>query len=323
MRTSFLLAASVLFANACTPLLAKGPVITDPKKADKDFEIQGEYYGSVNLDGGNEVVGCQVIALGDGKFTSVGYYGGLPGKGWTPEKDKHAGSGQWEGNVVVVSDEHVKGTIKDGEMTVTYDDSPIGTLKRIVRKSPTLGQKPPKDAVVLFDGKSAEEWVDGKLENGLLVHGTKSKKEFQSHKLHIEFRLPYQPNDRGQQRGNSGIYLQSRYEVQMLDSFGLEGENNECGGIYSIRKPNLNMCFPPLQWQTYDVEFHAAKFDGGKMITKPTMTVHHNGVLVHDKVKLPKSTTAAKMKPGPEPGPVYLQDHGCPVSYRNIWVVEL
>ncbi|MFC1757361.1 DUF1080 domain-containing protein [Planctomycetota bacterium] len=323
MRISLRVLAALLIINLGQNAIAKGPVITDPEKADKDFEIQGEYYGSINVDGEELAVGAQVIALGDGKFSSVGFYGGLPGKGWSRDMKKGHGTGEWEGNVVVVQDDTVKGTIRDGEMIVTHDGATLAKLKRIERKSPTLGQKPPENAIVLFDGKSASEWVDGKVENGLLVHGTKSKRTFQNHKLHVEFRLPYQPNDRGQQRGNSGIYLQSRYEVQMLDSFGLEGENDECGGIYGIKKPDVNMCFPPLQWQTYDIEFRAANFEGAKMTEKPTMTVYHNGVLVHEKVELPKSTTAAKMKPGPEPGPVYLQDHGNPVSYQNIWVVEL
>jgi hypothetical protein len=157
------------------------------------------------------------------------------------------------------------------------------------------------------------------------MEGTTSKQGFGSHKLHIEFRIPYQPEDRGQGRGNSGIYAQGRYEVQMLDSFGLAGKHNECGGIYSVKDPDVNMCLPPLSWQTYDFDYTAAKFDAdGKLVAPPRMTVHHNGVLIHDDVELPgdRSTTAAPSKPGPEPGPVYLQNHGCPVRYRNIWVVE-
>ncbi len=174
---------------------------------------------------------------------------------------------------------------------------------------------------MLFDGSSADAWNGGKMENGLLMSDITSKQQFQSHSIHIEFRLPYQPEDRGQQRGNSGIYSQGRYEIQMLDSFGLEGKNNECGGIYSIKDPDVNMCLPPLTWQTYDVDFVAGQFNAqGEMTKKPRITVRHNGVLIHRDVELPKSTTAAPMKPGPEPGPIYLQGHGSPVRYRNIWV---
>ena len=179
--------------------------------------------------------------------------------------------------------------------------------------------------MVLFDGKNADAWQNGKVDEGLLVQGTTSKQTFGSHKLHLEFRIPYQPEDRGQGRGNSGLYLQGRYEVQMLDSFGLEGKDNECGGIYSVAKPSVNMCLPPLSWQTYDVDYTAAKYDAaGKLTVNPRVTVSHNGVVIHKDVELPgeRNTTAAPVAAGKEPGPVYLQDHGNPVRYRNIWVVE-
>ena len=131
------------------------------------------------------------------------------------------------------------------------------------------------------------------------------------------------PNERGQGRANSGFYSQGRYEVQILDSFGLTGENNECGGIYSIKKPDVNMCFPPLTWQTYDVDFTAAKYDAsGKKTADARITVKQNGVVIHDNVALPKATPAAPVAEGPEPGPIYLQDHGNPIRFRNIWVEE-
>jgi hypothetical protein len=128
-------------------------------------------------------------------------------------------------------------------------------------QSPTLGRKPPEGAVILFDGSSAETFEGGRLsEDKLLMQGCTSKQKLGSGELHLEFLLPFMPNARGQGRGNSGVYLQSRYEVQVLDSFGLSGEQNECGGIYSIAKPKLNMCFPPLSWQTYDVRVSGSNF---------------------------------------------------------------
>jgi hypothetical protein len=141
--------------------------------------------------------------------------------------------------------------------------------------------------------------------------------------MHLEFLLSYMPSARGQGRANSGCYAQGRYEVQILDSFGLTGEHNECGGIYSIKKPDVNMCFPPLSWQTYDIDFTAAKFDdAGKKTADAKMTVRHNGVVIHDNVSAPKTTTAAPLGEGKEPGPIYLQDHGNPIRFRNIWIVE-
>ncbi len=168
------------------------------------------------------------------------------------------------------------------------------------------------------------KWKGGKAdEQGNLQQGVTSNETFGDHKLHIEFQIPYQPEDRGQGRGNSGMYVQGRYEVQMLDSFGLEGKHNECGGLYSVKDPDINMAYPPLTWQTYDVDYTAAKFEDGRLVSNPRVTVRHNGVVVHDDVELPgeRSTTAAPSKPGPQAGPVYLQNHGNPVRYRNIWVV--
>jgi hypothetical protein len=214
-------------------------------------------------------------------------------------------------------------SIKDGKARITGDK---WTIKKVQRKSRTLGKKPPQGAVVLFDGKSAEQWEKGQMtDDGLLMQGCTSKQTFGSHRLHLEFRLPYEPLNRGQQRGNSGVYVQGRYEIQMLDSFGLEGKENECGGVYSVGAPLKNMCYPPLSWQTYDINYTAAKYDkDDNLADNPRMTVRHNGVVIHKDLQLPgnRNTTAAPLKAGPEPGPVYLQNHNNPVRYRNIWVVE-
>ena len=310
-----------------TLALAKGPAYTDPNQTDADFAYQGEYTGTVGDGDQQHKIGVQVIALGEGKFRAVAFIGGLPGDGWNGEA-KRAVDGELKDGAVVFDDEHGHGEIKDGKMTVSAKGADVsGTLERVQRESPTLGQEAPENAVVLFDGSSGDNWKGGKVtDDGLRMQGCTSNQTFGSHKLHIEFRLPYQPQDRGQGRGNSGLYMQGRYEVQMLDSFGLEGKHNECGGIYSVKDPDLNMCFPPLSWQTYDVEYTAAKYDeDGKLVANPRMTVRHNGVLVHDDVELPgdRSTTAAPLKPGTQPGPVYLQNHGNPVRYRNIWVLPL
>ena len=324
LNTSSLVAFLLIAGSSA---FAAGPTYTDPEKADEDFAFQGEYVGELGSGDEKGKFGLQVVALGKGKFKAVGYHGGLPGDGWNGEEPVRVeGVGERKGDTVAFTDKKGSGTIKDGAMTVKDPDGNLlGTLKKVTRESRTLGKLPLKGAVVLFDGKNADQWENGKItEDGLLEQGTTSKQKFGSCQLHIEFRLPYQPEDSGQGRGNSGIYLQGRYECQMLDSFGLEGKDNECGGLYSVKACDLNMCYPPLSWQTYDIEYTAAKFDGDKLVANPRVTIYHNGVKIHDDVELPgeRNTTAAPVKPGPEPGPIYLQNHGNPVRYRNIWVLE-
>jgi hypothetical protein len=287
--------------------------------ADPDFALQGEYSGIV----ADQKFGVQLVALGNGKFRGVGYPGGLPGDGWDGDK-KIEGDGQRnpDGTVSLTGNDGQTAQLKDGVITaLDANGAKAGELKRITRTSPTLGAKPPEGAKVLFDGKT-NDFKPGKTDGDLLTQGQNSQTKFGSVTLHVEFLLPYMPTAKGQARGNSGVYLQGRYECQVLDSFGLKGESNECGGIYTIAKPLVNMCYPPLQWQTYDIDYTAATYDGDKKTKNATITVKHNGVVIHDNVELPKSTTAAPVKEGPQPGPLHLQDHGNPVRYRNIWIVE-
>ncbi|MCP3694280.1 MAG: DUF1080 domain-containing protein, partial [Planctomycetaceae bacterium] len=236
---------------------AKGPKISEPSKVDKDYAIQGEYSGTLAADGDKVKLGVQVIAQGQGKFQAVVYEGGLPGDGWNQEKDLERINAPVQDGQVTFKAKKGTGILKAGKMNITDTDGQVvGTLTRVVRSSPTLGKKAPKGATVLFDGSNAKGWKNGRLTaDKLLMEGTTSLETFKDHQLHIEFRLPYQPEDRGQGRGNSGIYVQGRYEVQMLDSFGLAGKQNECGGLYSVKDPDVNMCYPPLQWQTYDIQY--------------------------------------------------------------------
>lgn len=295
--------------------------VTDPGDADSDFALQGEYTGKLGDDQVKH--GVQVIALGGGNFRAVAYPGGLPGDGWNGEGKIEIESKR-VGDQVEFRSDGGSGVLNATGLTVyNADNVRIGELARVQRTSPTLGAKPPEGAVVLFDGKSTDGFKNARTTaDGLLMEGTTSVPVFQSGKLHLEFLLSYMPYARGQGRSNSGCYLQSRYEVQILDSFGLSGEHNECGGIYSVAKPAINMCFPPLAWQTYDIDFTAARFDeSGKKTANARMTVRHNGVVIHDDIEVDHKTTAAPLGEGPEPGPLYLQNHSNPVRFRNIWFV--
>lgn len=197
---------------------------------------------------------------------------------------------------------------------------------------------PPQGAVVLFDGKNLDHWTkqDGKtaahwkLVDGGAMQVEKggnifTKEKFGgAFKLHVEFRVPYEPNNKGQGRGNSGVYVQGRYEVQVLDSYGLDSKNNDCGGIYEVAAPLKNVCKAPTIWQSYDIEFHAPRFENGKKTEPARMTVYQNGEKIHDNVKIPVDNTRAGAGGDPgKPGPIMLQDHGNPVQYRNIWLLPI
>jgi hypothetical protein len=293
-------------------------ITADQAAKDPDFAVQGEYTGEIKT----EKRGVQIVALGNGKFHAVGYENGLPGDGFEPDNEKWEGDGTLKDGVLHLESEHGVGDVKDGVLTVNNAaGEKIGELKRVTRQSPTLGAKPPEGAKILFDGKT-NDFKPGKTDGDLLVQGQTSQTKFQSATVHVEFLLSFMPEARGQGRSNSGVYLQGRYECQVLDSFGLKGENNECGAIYSIVKPRMNMCYPPLQWQTYDIDYTAATFENGKKTKNARITVKHNGVLIHEDAEIPHDTTAATVKEGPDAGPLQLQDHGNPVRYRNIWIVE-
>jgi hypothetical protein len=306
---------------------AAGPAVTDPKKAGPEFEAQGEYVAEVERDGQTRKMGIQVIALGKGEFEAISYLGGLPGDGWSRSDEKNTHKGKMVDGVVMFEarDNH-HGELKNGVIQVINDNEQrtLFEFKKVERKSPTLEKEPPEGAVVLFDGKSADNWKGGKLvDEKLLSVGTISKDEFQDFALHLEFQTPFMPEARGQARGNSGMYLQNRYEVQILDSFGLEGADNECGGIYQIAKPIVNMCFPPLSWQTYDVEMTGARFDAeGRRTSKAKVTIKHNGVVIHDNLELNDKTPGGAATEAPGRGPLMLQNHGDPVRFRNIWIVK-
>lgn len=308
-----------------------------------DFKLQGEFSG--------DKLGAQVIALGGGTFQAVLYPGGLPGDGWDG-KSKIIMDGRLDGEKIAFKPgEGVKkylaqkpeefsatrkfppegqkawsGEGTTGSLRVKTDDGTL-ELARATRKGPSMGAKAPEGALVLFDGTNTEEWKGGRLDKATGFLNTDgqdilTKRKFSNYSMHLEFMLPYRPEGRGQGRGNSGFYQVDHYEMQILDSFGLDGVNNECGGIYTKAAPKVNMCLPPLAWQTYDVEFTNAVSADGKKTKNAFITAKHNGVVIHENQEITGPTGGHRNDPEGTPGPIKLQGHGNPLQFRNLWIVE-
>lgn len=350
MLTRYLLLDAPLLVVAMAGMvLAAGdfPAFTSVEEAGRDYQIQGEYSGELDLGAGRQRFGAQVIALGEGQFRAVLLAGGLPGDGWQRGDDQLAagnGASTSEGKVTLKGVWYTA-LIDPEQQTLSVASAggeKLGELKRVERKSPSLGAKPPEGAVVLFSGENLDAFNGGTLTDEgtlLIVAGEElpplkeggrlrrerqdviSLEEFGDCRLHLEFATPFMPTATGQARGNSGVYVQNRYEVQVLDSFGLEGADNECGGLYKASRPALNMCLPPLAWQTYDIVFTAPTFNKqGNRKAPAKISIEHNGVLIHDNVAL-NTVTPGGQSDEAALGPLKLQDHGNPVQYRNIWIV--
>jgi hypothetical protein len=200
-------------------------------------------------------------------------------------------------------------------------------------------QARPANAIVLFDGSDASAWVQRgsgvpcrwDVQNGELVvkageSDILTKREFGDYRLHLEFQLPLEAEKTDQGRANSGVYNQGRYEIQILDMW-----NNKtyamggCGAIYGQKDPDKDAIVPPGWWNTYDIVLRSARRDSsGNLAAKPRISVWHNGVKIHDEVEIQKPQTAAGVEGSwVAKGPILLQNHGSPVRFRNIWIVEL
>jgi len=193
------------------------------------------------------------------------------------------------------------------------------------------------EKIILFDGANLEAWKtcgtgaapDWAIEDGVMTvgHGCiESKYEFGDAHLHVEFRTPDMPECEGQWKGNSGVYVHGCYEIQVLDSFGVETpRNDDCGGLYSLFAPLTNACKPALEWQTYDIIIRAPRFNKyDEVAENPRITVILNGTVIHNNVELPSVTPGGITdNKRVKKGPLMLQDHGNPVSFRNIWVMPL
>lgn len=190
---------------------------------------------------------------------------------------------------------------------------------------------PPAGAVVLFDGHGldafdgAERWTWNSDWMQIGKGSIRTKRKFGTCRIHVEFRTPAEVKGKGQGRGNSGIYIMDRYELQILDSYQNDTyPQGQCGAIYTQNPPLKNVCRKPGEWQSYDIWFTAPKFDAdGELISPARMTAKQNGVLIQDDFELiGRSWFIHRYLPHGEKEPLVIQDHGCPVQFRNIWILE-
>lgn len=316
------LAFSLLLGGADPESLKRG--VTNPEEADADFLIQGEYAGSMCWRGRIQNLGLQVVANGDGRFEGLLYPGGLPGNGYF-SGPKTKVTGERDGQLVRLFGDGVQFAMQEGLAATASDVNGrcLGYLQPMRRYSLRAGALPPAGAVVLFNGHDTSKLKNAKVSTaGLLQIGAETVDSYRDFYLHAEFKTPYMPYAKGQARGNSGFYLQKRYEVQVLDSFGLEPQNNDAASLYKFKGPDLNMSFPPLSWQTYDIDFTAPRFDSsGKRVVKGRITVWHNGVVVQNNLELENKTGGGSQE-GPHPLPILFQNHSNPVEFRNIWLMD-
>ena len=313
-------------------------------------EFMGDWAGSFTDQTGDYDLVARVIGLGEKEYRIQ----------ILPEFDKRAPlfldvvAEEENGRLKFNTDEW-SGTIVNGVFNGirTEQREPREySLVKILRESPTAGLLPSKDAVILFDGSGFDEWmhpnrsgeepayviidkamqihsgekrINGKRQKNDLV----TKRSFSSIQMHFEFFIPYQPSNRSQGRGNSGLFLQDFYEVQILDSYGSDGLWNDCGALYKMSPPKVNACYPPGQWQTYDITYESPVYNAsGKKISNAFITVIHNGVIIHHHTELvhPTANSQAQRKKDfapAAPAPLKIQDHSNPVKFRNIWVREL
>ena len=188
--------------------------------------------------------------------------------------------------------------------------------------------------IVLFDGTDLSHFTqtDGspaqwKVENGAMTvtHGSiVSKETYGDAHIHVEWMEPDMPEATGQWKGNSGVYIHGCYELQVLDSYGVEpAKMDDCGAIYGIQAPRVNACKPALEWQTYDIYVRAARMEGDEILEYAIVTILQNGQVIHNNFVLPRSNPGGVYDKVVAEGPLMLQDHGNPVSFRNIWIETL
>lgn len=295
------------------------------------FVFQGEYVGIVEIEVGEDPIkaGLQVSVHEGNLLRGKFYHGGLPGdlSSWAPGDDVVDLEGVHQDQEMELAGSgplRIRGT---SERLTVWDEGNNyrGRLDPVRRKSPTLGLLPPKEAVVLFDGSNLDHWREGAsmTDEGLLIQGARSAVDFGDMRLHVEAKLAFMPHAEGEARGNSGIYIQNRYEVQILDSFAMPATEVGNASLYREHAPLVNASYPPLTWQTYDVFFRAPRFgENGEKTENARVTAYLNGVLVQDDVELEKGTGAGGRRPEVAVAELFLQDHGEPARFQNVWLIE-
>ena len=284
---------------------------------------QGEYVGRLQNESEESVWAAQVVARRNDNYELVLYCGGLPGHSWDPEQGKQRLESQLrDEQLVFEQEEGPRYEVDDGTIRVLGEEGDVlGTLERIVRTSPTLGLEPPEEATVLFDGSDVAQWRDGAsmTDEGLLNQGARTAEEYGDMFLHVEYLLPFWDSSR---RTNSGLYIQNRYEVQILDSFGHSRGTSEDGALYRFRSPDVNATLPPYHWQTFDLLFHAPRFDEeGEKTENARISVYHNGILIHEDVEMESGTGRGGTRDEVPREHLYLQAHRGPAFFRNVWLV--
>lgn len=301
------------------------------------FQFQGEYAGEARFAPSGEPIkaGLQIAVYGENIFRGVLYAGGLPGdhiNSWENGYDEMAIElhGEYKDHILHLKAEDSPVSVRkihDHFAVLDSDLNYLGHLKRVRRESSTSGMRSPEDSILLFSGKEeevSEYWKDiSEMSYNLLRQGAATREKYGDMRLHLEAKIGFMPLAPSQERTNSGIYIQNRYEVQIIDSFAMLPDMNSNASLYNEVKPEFNPTFPPLDWQTYDVYFRAPRFSGqGEKSENARVTVYLNGFLIIDDAVLEQGTGAgARLEENPS-AEFYLQDHTGPVRFRNIWIVE-
>jgi hypothetical protein len=334
----------------------------DPQLIGTALGLQGEYVGR----DGDKPLAMQVVARKEGAFHALLFEGGLPGDGWEGGVYGLLESNSVSGESVVFSapvDDGCSAVLAGGSLLLKRGGREA-LLNRVERKSKTLGMPPPEGALVLFGG--AQPGVDAfeqrpdiegltapVMFGGHLMAGAVTKRKFRDYALHVEFLTGWEPQNIPWRRADAGIYMLSRYEVAIGDSFGFDfdlsgatspgrprlpdelkkplqfpaqkgnGAPRVCGSVFTYPSMVPNACLPPLVWQTLDIEFQAPRFDAeGKKISKAVVSVQLNGQQTVEKLEVNGPTPHGFKGPESPEGPIWFEAFGRRVLYRNIWVLE-